>query len=294
MTGSDKANDCMLLVNWMYTKQEDAGLWILGNHVASDLDQRSSIQAIALMNSLCGVDLIDDPNAASYFGLTGGLMGNGIVTPLITGTSEGIFSHDGIPDQWLVYGGCPIINDFDVLGATENGVIAAEYPPFGPYSNLPSVIQSVMTNSNECIVKTIWFGQSFMYVRDAEHTPGEPVIRNHIMKDIIEWFGTEVDPNITEAAVPFAYNLEQNHPNPFNPSTTIRFDVKERGHVSLKIFNVAGQLVKTLVDGVKEASSYSIPWDGTNNLGAKVASGVYFYKMESVSFSRTKKLVLLR
>ena len=114
------------------------------------------------------------------------------------------------------------------------------------------------------------------------------------MKDVIDWMNNETNPVITEAEVPKAYKLSQNFPNPFNPSTTISFDVKERGHVSLKIYNVAGQLVKTLADGVKDAKHYEITWDGTNNHGFKVASGVYFYKMQSKSFSQTKKMVLLK
>ena len=70
--------------------------------------------------------------------------------------------------------------------------------------------------------------------------------------------------------------------------------MKAKGHVAIKVYNVAGQLVRTLVDGVYEAGSHSVTWDGTNNIGAKVASGVYFYKMETGNFSRTKKMVLLR
>ncbi len=101
-------------------------------------------------------------------------------------------------------------------------------------------------------------------------------------------------PNITEAEVPRVYRLSQNFPIPFNPQTTIRFDVKERGHVDVKIYKVTGQLVKTLVDGIRDAGAYAITWDGTNNHGAEVASGVYFYRMWSKNFSRTRKMILLR
>ncbi len=76
--------------------------------------------------------------------------------------------------------------------------------------------------------------------------------------------------------------------------TTIRFEMKEKGLVTLKIYNVAGQLVRTLVDGVRDADAYAIAWDGRNTIGSAVASGIYFYKMETNGFSETKKMVLLR
>jgi flagellar hook assembly protein FlgD len=64
--------------------------------------------------------------------------------------------------------------------------------------------------------------------------------------------------------------------------------------VALKVYNVAGQLVRTLVNGTKDAGSYTITWDGKNNRGSGVASGIYFYKMETKDFSQTKKMVMLR
>ncbi|MCX5754178.1 MAG: T9SS type A sorting domain-containing protein, partial [Candidatus Krumholzibacteria bacterium] len=63
---------------------------------------------------------------------------------------------------------------------------------------------------------------------------------------------------------------------------------------TIRIYDVTGRLVRTLVDEVKDAGAHSIPWDGRNNVGADVASGMYFYKMETVRFLATKKLVLLR
>ena len=114
------------------------------------------------------------------------------------------------------------------------------------------------------------------------------------MKKVIDWMMNETNTDVTHDEVPGAYRLAQNFPNPFNPSTTIKFDMREKGNVTLKIYNVAGQLVKTLVDGVKDAGAYSITWDGTNNLGSRVSSGVYFYKMNTKHFSETKKMVLLK
>jgi flagellar hook assembly protein FlgD len=108
------------------------------------------------------------------------------------------------------------------------------------------------------------------------------------------WASVVIQPTITGDEVPNAYKLGQNFPNPFNPTTTIKFDVRAKGHVKLQIYNVAGQLIKTMVDEVMDAGSYSKEWTGVNNAGAKVASGVYFYRFEAENFTATKKMVLLR
>jgi hypothetical protein len=88
--------------------------------------------------------------------------------------------------------------------------------------------------------------------------------------------------------------LSQNYPNPFNPATTIAFGLKEPGVVTLKIYDVAGKLVRVLVDGEREADHYQVVWDGRNNDGVRVASGVYFYRLKVRGFTRTKKLVLMK
>jgi hypothetical protein len=102
------------------------------------------------------------------------------------------------------------------------------------------------------------------------------------------------DEILTPTDAPSVYRLAQNYPNPFNPMTTIKFDMKEKGLVALRIYDVSGRLVRTLVDEARDAGAYTIRWDGRNNIGAEVASGIYFYKMETAGFLATKKLVLLR
>jgi hypothetical protein len=94
--------------------------------------------------------------------------------------------------------------------------------------------------------------------------------------------------------VPEAAFLSQNWPNPFNPSTTIEFGLQESGHVSLRIYDAAGRLVRSLVDESKPAGSYSAVWDGRDGNGVFVASGIYFYMLKSPEFEATRKMVLLR
>ncbi len=92
-------------------------------------------------------------------------------------------------------------------------------------------------------------------------------------------------------------NLYQNHPNPFNPTTTIRYSIKRQGRVKLAVYDVAGRLVRTLVDKVQSpvANGYSVVWDATNDSGSHAASGVYFYKLTAPDgYQAVKKLVLLQ
>ena len=100
----------------------------------------------------------------------------------------------------------------------------------------------------------------------------------------------------TGAPAPVAYvnRLFQNYPNPFNPATTVKYSVAEPGPVEIRIFNVRGQTVRTLVAEHKPAGPHKKEWDGRNNAGLRVASGVYFCRLRIGTFSSVKKLVLLK
>ena len=94
--------------------------------------------------------------------------------------------------------------------------------------------------------------------------------------------------------VPDKFELSQNYPNPFNPETAIWFDIPRAGQVSLRIYNVTGQLLRELADGHWEAGSYEVRWDGRDEVGREAASGVYFCRMKAVDFGKTIKMMLLR
>jgi hypothetical protein len=94
--------------------------------------------------------------------------------------------------------------------------------------------------------------------------------------------------------IPEQFSLYQNYPNPFNPTTTIRFDLPNQARVVLKIYNILGHEVRTLVSGVVSAGSHSYNWEGKNQSGKDVSSGIYLYRIEADSFSKTMKLLLLR
>ncbi len=98
----------------------------------------------------------------------------------------------------------------------------------------------------------------------------------------------------SEQAAVSSYALEQNYPNPFNPATTIRFQMKEAGAVHLSIYNLQGQLVRTLIAGEMAAGQHHLQWDGRDQRGRLVPSGTYFYKLRVNGFEQTKKMMLTK
>ncbi len=94
--------------------------------------------------------------------------------------------------------------------------------------------------------------------------------------------------------LPIAFSLEQNYPNPFNPSTTIEFNLPKPSHVTLRVYNILGQEVAELVNTTLSAGNKRIDWNGTDNNGRVVESGVYFYKISADDFAMTRKMMLLK
>ncbi|NIS37608.1 T9SS type A sorting domain-containing protein, partial [Candidatus Saccharibacteria bacterium] len=83
-------------------------------------------------------------------------------------------------------------------------------------------------------------------------------------------------------------------PNPFNPQTSIRFTLPQEHQVTLNIYNIQGQLVKRLVDHRYDAGAHTVNWDGQDQYGQKVASGIYIYRIQAGAFSQTRKMILIK
>ena len=97
-----------------------------------------------------------------------------------------------------------------------------------------------------------------------------------------------------EMGIPDVFALQQNYPNPFNPVTTIRFDVPQESHIRMDIYNLLGQRVRTLVNSDMRAGYHAISWNGTNDMGKPLSSGMYIYSLHSSEFTSVKKLVLMK
>jgi len=114
---------------------------------------------------------------------------------------------------------------------------------------------------------------------------GHPLLRLY-SKSIIT--ATEME------KTPIVSSLAQNYPNPFNPVTTIRFSSSREGHIELTVYDVKGRRVSTLVDRKMQAGRHAVSWNGTNDSGNSVASGIYFYRLKMRDKVLTRKMVLLR
>ncbi len=100
--------------------------------------------------------------------------------------------------------------------------------------------------------------------------------------------------DVSRANLPTEFKLGQNYPNPFNPSTTISYELPQASNVNLAIYNLRGQLIRTLVDRPEAPGRYEVVWDGTSDNGSRVSSGVYIYRIQAGHFVTTKKLILMK
>lgn len=94
--------------------------------------------------------------------------------------------------------------------------------------------------------------------------------------------------------IPSEFSLSQNYPNPFNPTTSIKYAISENARVNLVVYNILGQAVRTLVNAEQESGYYTVRWDGTNDFGGKVSSGIYIYRISAGNFTSTVKMNLLK
>jgi len=100
--------------------------------------------------------------------------------------------------------------------------------------------------------------------------------------------------DVAENEIPRTFRVEQNFPNPFNPSTTIKYSLPENSFVTVKIFDMLGKEVRTLVNQDQNAGHHTVIWNADTNYGAKVASGIYIYKVEAGKFNHIRKMILLK
>jgi hypothetical protein len=104
---------------------------------------------------------------------------------------------------------------------------------------------------------------------------------------------SEMEPEIA-VSPPRHYDLAQNFPNPFNPETTMHYDLPANEFVTLEIFNLEGQLIEQLVNQYQAAGHYSVRWNAVNTHRKKVSSGIYLYRLRAGTFQVTKKMTLLQ
>jgi len=202
-------------------------------------------------------------------------------------------------DKFSLAGGCPAIRAYDAANAAGGATRTHSYKA-GATTGLGAIIM----NKNAVLKwNTVWMGFPFGDIRPAVGvTPTSPDEEEVLVTKVLAGAlpiacRRTVNPTGTpdpEIDIPRVTALHQNVPNPFNPTTTIQFDLATAGQVELQVFDVAGHLVRTLASGVQEAGRHSVIWNGLDANGHRVGSGVYFYKLVAPEFSATRKLILLK
>jgi hypothetical protein len=277
----EKANDEQLLLTFLDTLQRPGGLYLSGDDIAEEWARRApgGLQLGYIQHRLIAGD-----HASAGFPLS----------PLAIGDPGGCFDHVMGPDTLVAHGGCPVTHDFDVI--EPDGPSTQEMYYDGGMSGADgAIVAQRTTNPYSVDVGVILSGFSFESIRDYRAT-GIPA-RAHHLRDILVWLENLVgEPTGIGDTPELRTALGQSFPNPFNPTTTIRYTLRDRAHVSLKVYDVAGRLVKTLVNELQSPrpEGFEATWNGENEAGEAVASGVYFCKFIAGDFVQTRKLVLLK
>jgi hypothetical protein len=114
-------------------------------------------------------------------------------------------------------------------------------------------------------------------------------IRYQLMNRLLNFFDYTVSANQNYSDIPNHYSLTQNYPNPFNPTTKLSYSIAQSGLVTLKVYDVLGTEIETLINEEKTAGSFELSWDASY-----LPSGVYFYRLQAGDFTETKKMILLK
>ncbi|HEX5132752.1 MAG TPA: FlgD immunoglobulin-like domain containing protein [Candidatus Krumholzibacteria bacterium] len=283
-TGSpDKADDFALLFAFLDQSDKDPGLYISGDGIPNDWITSPAPSAVNLRSAYLSFNVVTADHKTVGLG----------INPRAIGVPGGCFSSVTGPDTMVVYGGCLGINKFDVLTPTGSAVAEMLYNNNAAYA---ATISQQTLNGSGKTARVMMEGFSYDLIRDDRPGANGGVMdRIDHLYDVITWLQNTVDSPTDVGPRAYRTSLAQNYPNPFNPSTTIEFTVRDRSQVSLKVYNVAGELVRTLVNGERAPGSvHRVAWDGRNDTGQSVSSGIYFYKLVTNDMTQTKKMVLLK
>lgn len=281
-SGNNKSPTLQTLTSWKNLPGQ-RNIVYFGDGVASGLVTNQNATYVAQEMSL---------NVVSPDGL---IARNGQVAPVVRTT--GAFPE--FNTEFIAYGGCLAVNEFDELTpaglavATHGFVNDATNSLFGGLS--AGITHDRLVGNDRKVDLTFPFG--LLYVRDnvARVLPGANGMAN-FLSDILEYLDETSSIDGDATAAPSLRPAELSiQPNPFNPKTEIRFALPKAGMAAtVKVFNVRGELVTTLHDGVASSADLNLEWNGTDRNNSRVASGVYLVKAVTEGFSDTKKAVLVK
>jgi len=308
-------SDVALISDWLnlYTSSSgiSRGFWLSGDQVVRELNRRVPWGSSFLNSTLCATFV--DLNYAAY-------ENNYTFCLPIDYVAGGRVACGTPAKEWVIrQNGCP--RTYSVIGVAAaagcNAVAEREYDvAVGPAVTSYAAVSNIKSVPGGANFRTFTEGYDFWVMR-ANDSMGFPACDTSLtlvtsttislkpwVDCVLGWLGWNinelctptlvgVNPNIPSAPAVVS-SLAQAYPNPMNPTATISYTVGAPGKVSLKVFDVTGRVIKTLVDESQPTGAYAVIWDGTNDRGEKVASGVFFYQLNAPGFSGAKKIVILQ
>lgn len=291
--GNDKAADTAVMQQWT-NLEGDRNVLHFGDNIAGFMSTSGAVNATYLA-TVMGTAF----NSASMRTELGGLS-TPIVRPNTLGTSLGLST------DIMAYGGCIALNQFDSiqpLGAADT-LYDLVSPDSGTAFPSPSgAVYFEQTRQNPDQSTSTLRSITFPFGFNVTYNPpgyvavdGKPA-RAYFLQELLEMVtGAPVgNPgNATATDVPRVLRVDDNVPNPFNPVTKISFSAPRAGEVAVRVYNLRGELVRTLLDGRVEAGRRTVEWNGTDDRGAAVASGVYLYRVDGFGQTITRKMALVK
>ncbi|MBK7670076.1 MAG: hypothetical protein IPJ24_01620 [bacterium] len=277
----DPGNDIGLLNAWLGLGNRD--LFMTGDDVAQSL-YTSGTAARTFLETRMGLSYLD-----------GDIRDNigGQVAPLaVRVEGNPVFTTAG---AWIAYGGCAGINDFDAVVPSGAAVRLAEFTAYGgvqaPYSYAAATLKA------EGGSRVVSMNHDLMYVMNPPAKyPAPPSSRTILLGNVMDYFGLNQTIWVAPAEIPDAAPrlAVAANPNPFNPVVTLAYTLPAPGHVVMKVFDVRGALVRTLLDGPVVTASGTVAWDGADDGGDRAASGLYFVETRSEGQVDVRKVTMLK
>ncbi len=278
-TKGDPGNDIACLDAWL--NQGGKNFFATGDNLIQDIS-RSGVNAVLFRDKWFKV---------AYNGFNLAPLIGGQVAPHVSPIT--VAGAPVLTKSYLVQGGCAnYISDFDAVTALAPAVRIAQFTsPTGALGAYPYAA-AVYNNVTENTARVVFMPYDLSNIWDGAPTGGIAV-RTQILMDVLAFFGN-LPGGAAVGVTPEAVFTARNFPNPFNPSTKIEFTLPAKSQVELKIYNVRGELVKTLLNENMDATTHSVIWDGRNSTGQSVSSGVYFYSLKAGSYEKMEKMTLVK
>jgi len=206
------------------------------------------------------------------------------------------YEQDTTPTEVTLWGEVYSVEDTDTLILEGNQLIGSIPPEIGNLTNLTYLNLRYNQLNGEipesiCDLKMNWSSTWSFTIYNNQLCPPYP--------SCIENVGEQDTTNcgqvsIIDETLPIAYNLYNAYPNPFNPVTTLHYDLPEDAMVNITIYDMMGRQISTLVSNHQSAGYKSVQWNATNNAGSSVSAGIYLFMIQAGEFRQTKKMMLLK